>query len=74
VSALEGGYQLLGQNSSAFAKSVKRHVTWLTHAAVDAKIYSASDSEIEKEYERKVRVSGNCSISICKIIVLFYPS
>jgi hypothetical protein len=56
VSALEGGYQLLGQNSSAFAKSVKRHVTWLTHAAVDGKVYSAEDSAIEKEYERKVSV------------------
>lgn len=54
VSALEGGYQLLGQNSSAFAKSVKRHVTWLTHAAVDGKLYSAEDSAVEKEFEHKV--------------------
>lgn len=54
ISALEGGYQINGEFSSAFARSVKAHVSCLTSALSDAATYSTYDAELESHYEAKV--------------------
>ena len=54
VSALEGGYQINGEFSSAFARSVKTHVSCLSKASLDDATYSNHDAELESKYEAKV--------------------
>ena len=58
VSALEGGYQISAEHSSAFAKSVKAHVGAMCSAgAAKAKApYLQRDMEIEQAVEREVRL------------------
>ena len=51
VSVLEGGYQILGEHCSAFAKSVKAHVAALASGARTNTPYSQNDSDIEKQVE-----------------------
>jgi acetoin utilization deacetylase AcuC-like enzyme/ankyrin repeat protein len=52
VSALEGGYQIGGEFSSAFAKSVKTHVAALTTGAKTVAPWSNDDAEIERKVEK----------------------
>ena len=54
VSALEGGYQLGGEYSSAFAKSVYAHIQALSNGSKSLSQYSDAKSEAEKVEERKV--------------------
>lgn len=54
VSALEGGYQINGEFSSAFARSVKTHVSCLTEGVNDTATYSSYDAALESQYEAKV--------------------
>lgn len=51
VSVLEGGYQLGGEYSSAFAKSVKAHVGALVSAASSTCPYLQEDAQKEKDIE-----------------------
>jgi hypothetical protein len=54
VSALEGGYMIAGEFSSAFARSVRTHVAALAQGLVDTATYSAHDAALESRYEAKV--------------------
>lgn len=54
VSVLEGGYQLGGGICSAFAKSVKAHVTSLSNCSCTLAPFSQTDLAREEEIERKV--------------------
>eukprot|EP00595_Chromulina_sp_UTEXLB2642_P000927 CAMPEP_0196761850 /NCGR_PEP_ID=MMETSP1095-20130614/1157_1 /TAXON_ID=96789 ORGANISM="Chromulina nebulosa, Strain UTEXLB2642" /NCGR_SAMPLE_ID=MMETSP1095 /ASSEMBLY_ACC=CAM_ASM_000446 /LENGTH=426 /DNA_ID=CAMNT_0042111881 /DNA_START=1101 /DNA_END=2377 /DNA_ORIENTATION=- len=54
ISALEGGYQLGGEFSSAFAKSVKAHVNALAVGAQSKSTYKTAEADIEKNYERNI--------------------
>lgn len=56
MSALEGGYQISAEHSSAFAKSVKAHVaTMCSSAAARAEApYLQSDMDTEEQVEREV--------------------
>lgn len=56
VSALEGGYQLGGEYTSAFAKSVYSHIQALNHGSNSRSKYSTSKSAIENEEESKVKL------------------
>jgi acetoin utilization deacetylase AcuC-like enzyme len=53
VSALEGGYQLGGEFSSAFAKSVKAHVSTLCSASASVR-YDSLEAQREQQEERQV--------------------
>eukprot|EP00605_Chrysophyceae_sp_TOSAG23-4_P001405 GSChrysophyteH1.ASY1.ANO1.1527.1 assembled CDS len=52
VSALEGGYQIGGEFSSAFAKSVKAHVAALHAGAKTVAPWSNEDAEVERAVEK----------------------
>ena len=54
VSVLEGGYQILGEHCSAFAKSVKAHVTALSSGAKGSVPYSQEDADRERDVERQL--------------------
>ena len=54
VSVLEGGYQILGEHCSAFAKSVKAHVTALSSGAKSSVPYSQDDADRERDVERQL--------------------
>lgn len=54
VSALEGGYQIKGEHCSAFARSVKQHVTALIRGTTSRAVYDAASMDREKEVERGV--------------------
>eukprot|EP01035_Chromulina_nebulosa_P018539 gene18539-24259_t len=54
ISALEGGYQLGGEFSSAFAKSVKAHVNALAVGSQSKSSYKTAEADIEKNYERNI--------------------
>ncbi len=67
VSALEGGYQLGGEFSSAFAKSVKAHVSCLARGGVrHGAQYSADFSSRESSAE--LAVSSEFQIYICVMV------
>jgi hypothetical protein len=60
VSALEGGYQLGGEFSSAFAQSVKAHVVALAEANRLQKVgFSVDDSLKESAIEHSVSFDTN---------------
>jgi acetoin utilization deacetylase AcuC-like enzyme/ankyrin repeat protein len=54
VSVLEGGYQILGEHCSAFAKSVKAHVAALASGARNVAPYSLDDAKRESDVERRL--------------------
>ena len=54
VSSLEGGYQIAGEYSSAFAKSVKIHVNALMRGATCPAVYDQEEMDKEIELELKV--------------------
>lgn len=62
VSALEGGYQLSGEFCSAFAKSVKKHVSALVQGARTRAVYLQDHAQTELIVEREVRA---LSQSLC---------
>ena len=51
VSSLEGGYQIAGEHSSAFAKSIKFHVNAMAKAAKCVASYDFDDARREMEME-----------------------
>lgn len=51
---LEGGYQIGGEFTSAFAKSVAAHVNSLAHGAASVRGYDLNLNEKEKDVEQKV--------------------
>lgn len=53
VSSLEGGYQIAGEHSSAFAKSVKIHVNALMRGASCPAVYDQEEMDKEIELEMK---------------------
>ncbi len=57
VSVLEGGYQLGGEHSSAFAKSVFAHVHSLAVGSRTKRKFDSQKLELEVSAEKKV---GNC--------------
>lgn len=73
VSALEGGYQLGGEYSSAFAKSVKAHVTSLIHGGDRRAGYSQEQCDRDTETENKVERTNNlpifCLLIVCNLAV-----
>jgi acetoin utilization deacetylase AcuC-like enzyme len=54
VSVLEGGYQIGGEYSSAFARSVSAHVEALYRASKSRREFSLESSALDKSLESKV--------------------
>ena len=57
VSSLEGGYQLGGEFCSAFAKSVKSHVSTLCCPALNTSQCTYNPLEMEKEKAEEIQVT-----------------
>lgn len=72
VSVLEGGYQIGGEFSSAFARSVAAHVETLARAPLSP-LYSSKVMALEKACEEKVCFSRLLSRSIDPITTVSYP-
>jgi acetoin utilization deacetylase AcuC-like enzyme len=62
VSVLEGGYQLGGECSSAFVKSVSAHVSALTRGAASSQKFNVTLSSAAMEHEQRVS-SFLCEVS-----------
>lgn len=64
VSVLEGGYQINGEYSSAFAKSVAAHVEALSHSTVSRRKFSEQSRNLEQIAEEKVPFLTRCQVGI----------